>query len=321
MSKYRLKERGGWWYRYWTEDGKTRKRALKTRNEIVARQKLSELNSGAVDDPTVGQLMTAYLYERDGKIRSIARRREAAKPIIRWFGHLQPMEVTQTLVDEYGRFRGVGPGTLRLELSLLRTALNWGMKHRHISAKPYFELPPSPPTNKDSLTPAQAKRLLAACETHHVKLAVLLGLHTGCRLTSAMELRWAMIDWQNRIIDFGQGHGRKRRGKPPINDTLYSALRLAFEQRRSPFVIEYGGRPVGNLRQAFKRAALRAGLRGVSYQWLRHTFISWAVQDGVDLFRIARYVGNTVEQIDKTYGHLQPGHLVEVSGVAERAMR
>jgi integrase len=39
---------------------------------------------------------------------------------------------------------------------------------------------------------------------------------------------------------------------------------------------------------------------------LRHTYASFAIAAGVSLFELARFMGTSVEQIDRTYGHLLP---------------
>lgn len=42
---------------------------------------------------------------------------------------------------------------------------------------------------------------------------------------------------------------------------------------------------------------------------LRHTFASFSIAAGVSLFELARFMGTSVEQIDRTYGHLLPDSL------------
>jgi hypothetical protein len=39
---------------------------------------------------------------------------------------------------------------------------------------------------------------------------------------------------------------------------------------------------------------------------MRHTFASFAIASGVSLFYLARLMGTSVEQIDRTYGHMLP---------------
>jgi integrase len=49
-----------------------------------------------------------------------------------------------------------------------------------------------------------------------------------------------------------------------------------------------------------------AGLSKLPPYAMRHTFASFAIAAGVSLFYLARIMGTSVEQIDKTYGHLLP---------------
>jgi hypothetical protein len=53
--------------------------------------------------------------------------------------------------------------------------------------------------------------------------------------------------------------------------------------------------------------AVRAsGLQHRSPYALRHTFATFAIAAGVSLYELARFMGTSVEQIDRTYGHLLP---------------
>jgi integrase len=49
-----------------------------------------------------------------------------------------------------------------------------------------------------------------------------------------------------------------------------------------------------------------AGIEHGSPYALRHSYASWAIAAGVGLFELARMMGTSVKQIDKTYGHLLP---------------
>lgn len=52
-----------------------------------------------------------------------------------------------------------------------------------------------------------------------------------------------------------------------------------------------------------------AGLDHRTPYALRHTYASFAIAAGVSLFELARFMGTSVEQIDRTYGHLLPDAL------------
>ncbi len=49
-----------------------------------------------------------------------------------------------------------------------------------------------------------------------------------------------------------------------------------------------------------------AGLPRLVPYSMRHTFASFSIAAGVSLFYLARLMGSSVEQIDRTYGHMLP---------------
>lgn len=56
-------------------------------------------------------------------------------------------------------------------------------------------------------------------------------------------------------------------------------------------------------------AVRAAGLEHRTPYALRHSFASFAIAAGVSLFELARFMGTSVDQIDRTYGHLLPDAL------------
>ena len=52
-----------------------------------------------------------------------------------------------------------------------------------------------------------------------------------------------------------------------------------------------------------------AGLEHRTPYALRHTFASFAIAAGIPTFEIARMMGTSVGQIEKTYGHMLPDAL------------
>jgi integrase len=52
----------------------------------------------------------------------------------------------------------------------------------------------------------------------------------------------------------------------------------------------------------------RADPRGVTYHTLRHTFASWLVMEGIDLYTVAQLLGDTLQMVEKTYAHMAPDY-------------
>jgi integrase len=62
-------------------------------------------------------------------------------------------------------------------------------------------------------------------------------------------------------------------------------------------------------RDEWNEAVRAAGLEHRTPYALRHTFASFAIAAGIPTFEIARMMGTSIEQVEKTYGHLLPDAL------------
>jgi hypothetical protein len=87
------------------------------------------------------------------------------------------------------------------------------------------------------------------------------------------------------------------RALPPRIDT-----KLVFPAARGGYI------DLEKFRHREWAPALRAA--GIEHRRVldcRHTFASWSIASGIQLFYLARIMGTSVQQIDDTYGHLLPG--------------
>ena len=73
-------------------------------------------------------------------------------------------------------------------------------------------------------------------------------------------------------------------------------------------VIEWNDKPVQSVRKGFASAVRAAGLDNITPHTLRHTAVTWALQNGADPWETAGYLGMTVEMLDRVYGHHHPDH-------------
>jgi len=107
----------------------------------------------------------------------------------------------------------------------------------------------------------------------------------------------------------GKNNGNKRRAIVPVNDRLRPVLECARMAATSDWVIEHGSMPVGSIMTGFRAAARRAGLSGIPPHVLRHTAVTWMVQENVPMQMIARFAAMSVEMVEKRYGHHSPDYL------------
>lgn len=79
----------------------------------------------------------------------------------------------------------------------------------------------------------------------------------------------------------------------------------------------------GTARAEVRTAILRAGLKygkdgELTAHSLRHTFASWLVREGWSSSLVAKLMGNTAAEVDRTYAHLQPTDLTKVVSTLDR---
>jgi integrase len=313
MPEIRPKLYRGWWYAVWYDDeGGTKRRALRTKDSAEAERRILDLkrDMAAPAGSLVGDVIQAYLDEKKGRIASHERLEfawERAKPV---FAHLRPDQITRTVCRGYidmRRLAGAGDATILKEINVVRQGLNW----RGVTGAK-FEAPSSPPPRDNHLTKAQFKKLLDACKQPHVRLFCELALATAGRKTALLQLTWDRVDFERGQIRLGVVGEKNRKGRAivPMTDRLVKALMEAREAAQTPYVIEYGGEKVGDIKKGFAAAVRRAGLNGTVPHDLRHSAAVWMAEAGISMDEIAQYLGHTSTAITfRVYARFSPTHL------------
>jgi integrase len=261
---------------------------------------------------SIADNLTAYLADRVDRGKPGAERlRWAHKPLTRHLGTMPAEQIDPAVCRSYARHRaaeGVSAVTTRTELQALRAALRWRLGE----AAPKIELPPRGQPRDRWLTRAEADKLIAGASGHHVRLFIMLALHTAARRGAILGLTWDRVDLDARRIDYnepGRERTKKRRARPPINDTLLAALTEAKASAETNFVIEWAGGRVESVKRGFRSATARAGLADVTPHTLRHTAVTWMMQAGVPVWEAAGFAAMTAQMVQEVYGHHHPDHM------------
>lgn len=176
------------------------------------------------------------------------------------------------------------------------------------------------------LSEAEAQRLLAATPSS-LMFPVAAGLFAGFRVDEMIHLRTAFdVDLTLGTLAVQRQPEWKPKTKRsvryvPIADALLPILTAHLESQSSEAWVTPSFRdPTKPLNRFtfeahFARIVTDAELiagrtdpMGVTYHTLRHTFASWLLMGGADLYTVAQLLGNSTKQVEDTYGHLSRDH-------------
>jgi integrase len=328
----------------WTENGKTRTKSTGTTDHTTAegilRHHVIQWHQPQLPpEPTIDNLIAGYRQAR--KLTAKSSQSHALTKISERLGSHHPREITDDLLSNYadwrkaqqrwGRSGTIGDGTVAREVNALRAVLGWAYRNQHIARAAQIRLPvPHPESRQRFLTRDEVDQLLEAAKpTPHLGLFIRIALATAARRSAILELTWERVIWPstedplvwrfspgNEIeyqalrlglaLDMGRGVGNKRRAIVPIGDnaSLYRALRRAEKIARTPYVIEFRGKRIEDIKTAFLKACRKGGLAGVTPHTLKHTSVSWMVQRGIPFGQITKITGTSAQTLDRHYSHL-----------------
>lgn len=166
------------------------------------------------------------------------------------------------------------------------------------------------------LTEDEAQRLLE--HLHAVSPQVhdmaLLSLHCGLRAGEIFGLTWGDVDLKNELLTLRDTKSGKSRAA-----YMTAEVRTMFEQlgrgENSDLVFPArGGIKINQISATFDRVVESIGLNNgvtdkrlrVCFHSLRHTYASWLVMRGVDLFTVKEMLGHSSLTMTERYSHLSP---------------
>jgi len=231
-------------------------------------------------------------------------------------------------------------------LSILRRVLNLAVKSGGLERNPVPEISEiikdcedrdaEEVRTVDAWDQGEAAILLSVAESEesHFYPALRFALATGARPGEIITLRWEDVDWTRKRIHFKRTarfrrgtkvlKGRRRRSGgrfTPVSDELVALLKDHLKKQRravlqgraepewvfpSPEGLFWMERNFSRMWERVRRKALPKGVRPLKFHCTRHTFITWALEAGTPVTRIAEWVGASVEVIEKTYRHVLP---------------
>jgi integrase len=333
------KTKTGYGIRWYDETGKRRRRSgFKSRSEARRWYEEVERRRMRGDIARPAQMTFAELVERYLRTHAVGREASTMTTLserlahsLSAFGELRlsqlermPVEIAEwrTALPERSRY-----GIVQALRQTLDAAVRWGLMNRNpaklAGSNPQPRLPEIEPFSR-----AEVDRL--AVELGPWGLVAIVASETGLRPSEWIALEWRDISRGDGVVlvqrTFARGrlkaYGKtdRSRRRVPLSTRALDALdsvprrinsRLVFPAPGGGNRVRAGHGRYLDLHNWRAREWLpafdAAGLPRRRVYDLRHSFATWALAAGLSIFELARYMGTSVDMIDRTYGHLARG--------------
>jgi integrase len=329
-----------WRARWYDETNNRRSRSgFDTKSEALAwvREKAREVEAVRHGDvaavrrqnmPTLAELVDEYVEQHNAEANTLrtlkARLRYATQgPGLDGQGGFGELRVDRLTAREIGAWRKRLPaGSAWHVHKALRQVLHYAVRAELVGKNVAADVPNPEPKRKE--VPAFAD--LGELEKVADELAPeRLSLPVFAALTGLRPSEWIALE--RRDVDRAAGLVRVRRvftagqmkpygktaGSQRVVPVPAQALQaLAEVPARLDTPLLFPGDRGGHLNlnewrnDEWTPAVRAAGLTHRSSYSLRHTYATFSIAAGVNLFELARMMGTSLEQISKTYGHLLP---------------
>ena len=130
---------------------------------------------------------------------------------------------------------------------------------------------------------------------------MVLAIETAMRLGELIEVEWENIDLKKRTAHLPDTKMCLPRDVP-LSTRAIKVLRTRPRNIKSPKVF-YEWNRNSHLGKAWRHAVKSAGIEGLRFHDLRHTFASRLVQRGIDLITIKDLLGHSSVRVTERYTH------------------
>lgn len=254
---------------------------------------------------------------------------------------LSPTFLQEFLIQKmnYGNLKTGNPLSVNTVLSIL-SILKQALKLAFL-----LHLIPSNPTESIKLPVGREKEILALSreeqkniERYCLKskknnyLGILICLYTGIRLGELLALTWENVDLKNKLLFIKKtSYTAKVNGKNeviidqpktkksirviPIPESLYALLKLHESKNKSEYVIHTYQHKIVETRayqRTFQSILRKCKIKHYNFHCLRHTFVTRALELGVDVKTLSEILGHTNVSITlNRYAHSMLDYKIE----------
>lgn len=312
-----IRKRGDLWHvDIVAPDGSRIRHSTGTTNKAAAQEYHDKLKHDLWQQARLG-VKPDYLWEEAAvrylkEIQHKKSYRDFARHIEFWTAHFSGVPIKDITRAEVARIIEAHtevPSTRNRYVATIRAMLFMALRGWEMLDKvPVFKTYKAPDGRTRWLTYDEAGRLLKVMPEWMRDMAE-FSLNTGLRQANVFGLRWDMVDLRLRVAVIpGDQFKSGRRFACHLNDTAVAIIRRQLGKHTTHIFTDAKGRAMETwpttCDRVWRGCLTKAGLTDLRWHDLRHTWASWHVQNGTDIYELQRLGGWETVEMPMRYAHL-----------------
>lgn len=271
-----------------------------------------------------GDKTDSYIYNKKGQYK------KWIEPII---GDKILTDIDYTTLEEIKNYMLKNeklPATIESTIKIISRVYNFMKRIGLYSGEDPTKLIKLPKVNNRRTrfyTQEEVAKLFTALKAKSVETyeLVYFALYTGLRAGSIFKLEWSDVDFENNLLLVRNAKGLITE-KLPLNEKARELLLEKHKSRTRNLIFTYEGRPITRISRTFARTVKELGLnkdiednsQKDVFHTLRHTYASWLVISGADLYSVQHLLMHKNITTTQRYAHLAPDYLRKAVKVLDK---
>jgi integrase len=308
------------WFRWTGPDGQRHAVSLKTDDEVEAIKRARSVSHQSFTSPesSLIPVIDRYLAEAKNRLRK-PMRKETAKVrryiLLKFISSRKLSQLSHLTCAELNAWlSGYKGETVSHYAAVALTFGRWMHKKGLVAYNPFegFERPLRPVKGRTNWVRKEAvQKLIDQAPNDDLRFILYCGFHAGLRRG---EISWARVDWfdlENNVVrvenDPENGTLLKDENRTVPLTTSFAAFLKTYLAGKTGYVLapekEKGQ---WKYRHDFRNVFNKYVNGQCSIHDMRRSFASNRVTAGVSVYKVAQWLGDGVQVVERSYGHLAP---------------
>lgn len=317
-----------YWVRFQWRGQEVRKSA-RTSSKREAREYLAELQAqyrritlGGKARVTFDQAAIQFIEQEvsSKKVSTIGYYQRSVKALAKEFSGKYLDDITRSSIAKFEaeKARKLSPQTIKHFRTALSGIFRVAIRHEQVTSNPCRDLDPIRIENARHryLTAEEWEKVKAGLR-EPIRSIAEMSILRGMRLGEIVPLRWCDVNFSQDLITIPDTKQNMPRVIPleGAREVIERQPRMPGSKRNDRIFSNQAGNPfsINDVSKQFRLAMQKMEVHDFKFHDLRHTFASWYVQRGGDMYKLQRILGHKGPAMTQRYAHLRVDDLREAA--------